>query len=260
MMNSVYNGKITRVTPFRDVFIPSCPDDSGISVGAALLAYHQSSSAPVYPAHPHNYWGPTFDQQIPSALESYKIIGQALADPARAAAQLLADGKLVGWYQGAMEFGQRALGNRSILADPRRSDSKDLVNSAVKYRESYRPFAPAILAERTDDYFVAEPSTKVPFMERVYVFRPEVRSRVPAVVHADGTGRLQTVEREHNPLFYSLIQEFDRLTGVPIVLNTSFNLNGEPIVCTPTDAIRTFYSCGLDALVLGDRLLQKRSG
>jgi carbamoyltransferase len=258
MMNSVYNGKITSLTPFRQLFIPSCPDDSGIAVGSALLAYHQLAEEPRYPAHTHNYWGPSYDEQIPDALRNYKIGYEVLDDPSRTAAELLVDGKIVGWYQGAMEFGQRALGNRSILADPRRTDAKDLVNAAVKYRESFRPFAPAILAERTDEYFLAEPGAKVPFMERVYLFREEVRDRVPAVVHADGTGRLQTVQHEHNPRFYKLIQEFDRLTGIPIVLNTSFNLNGEPIVCTPTDAIRTFYSCGLDALVLDNYLIHKR--
>jgi carbamoyltransferase len=257
MMNSVYNGKIAQMTPFRDLFIPSCPDDSGISVGAALLAYHQLAEQPQHPRHPHNYWGPAYDDQIPEVLRSYKIDYRVLEAPSRTAAELLAGGMIVGWYQGAMEFGQRALGNRSILADPRRPDAKDLVNAAVKYREGFRPFAPAILAERTEEYFIAPHGAEVPFMERVYLFREEVRTRVPAVVHADGTGRLQTVQREHNTPFYDLIREFDRLTGVPIVLNTSFNLNGEPIVCTPTDAIRTFYSCGLDALVLGNCLVEK---
>lgn len=257
MMNSVYNGKITQATPFKELFISSCPDDSGIAVGAALLAYHQLAEQKQYPAHRHNYWGPCYDEQIPEILRNYKLEHRALEDPSRTAAELLVDGMIIGWYQGPMEFGQRALGNRSILADPRRTDAKDLVNAAVKYRESFRPFAPAILAERTDEYFLAEHGASVPFMERVYMFREEVQDEVPAVVHADGTGRLQTVQREHNPRFYDLIAEFDRLTGVPIVLNTSFNLNGEPIVCTPTDAIRTFYSCGLDALILGDYLIEK---
>ena len=258
MMNSVYNGKITRTTPFQELFVSSCPDDSGISVGAALLAYHQLAEQKQYPAHGHNYWGPSYDEQIPEVLRKYKLEYRTVEDPSRTAAELLVDGMIIGWYQGRMEFGQRALGNRSILADPRRPDAKELVNAAVKYRESFRPFAPAILAERTQEYFLAEHGAIVPFMERVYLFREEVRHKVPAVVHADGTGRLQTVEREHNPRFYDLISEFDRLTGVPVVLNTSFNLNGEPIVCTPTDAIRTFYSCGLDALMLGNCLIEKR--
>lgn len=257
MMNSVYNGKITRTTPFREVFVSAAPDDSGISVGAALLAYHQLAAEPRYPDHPHNYWGPAYDNEIPDTLRRYKIPFRRLEDPACTAAGLLAEGKIVGWFQGRMEFGQRALGNRSILANPCRAETRDQVNAAVKYREGFRPFAPSILAERTEEYFQAEQGARVPFMERVYPFHERVRDQVPAVVHADGTGRLQTVESAQNPLFYSLIREFERLTGHPMVLNTSFNVNGEPIVCTPTDAIRTFYSCGLDALVLGDCLVGK---
>ena len=257
MMNSVYNGKLTRVTPFKELFVSSCPDDSGISVGAALLAYQQLAEQPQFAAHPHNYWGPSYDDDILDTLNKYKLRYEKLGNAPQTAAQLLVEGSLIGWFQGRMEFGQRALGNRSILVDPRRADGKDVVNQAVKYRESFRPFAPAILAERVHDYFIADKNAKVPFMERVYMFREEVRHLVPAVVHADGSGRLQTVEREHNPRFYDLIQHFEKQTGIPIVLNTSFNLNGEPIVCTPSDAIRTFYSCGLDALILGDYLLRK---
>jgi len=257
MMNSVYNGRITRATPFEECFISSCPDDSGVSVGAALYAYNRLS--PDYQSvwHSHNYWGPSYDDEVVDALEKYRLSYQRLDHPSAAAAELLERGKLIGWYQGSMEFGQRALGNRSILADPRSEDAKDLVNAAVKYRESFRPFAPAILYERVHDYFDAEPDGRVCFMERVYQFREEAAAAVPAVVHVDNTGRLQTVERSQNERFYDLIAEFDKRTGVPIVLNTSFNLNGEPIVCTPTDAIRTFFSCGLDALILGDYLLEK---
>jgi carbamoyltransferase len=257
MMNSVYNGRITSETPFKEVFISSCPDDSGISVGAALLAYHRLADKPQFVDHPHNYWGPSYDDQVLQILQGFKIPVERLENPSHTAAQLLSDGKLIGWFQGAMEFGQRALGNRSILADPRREDAKDLVNAAVKYREGFRPFAPAILAEKVHDYFEAEPAGKVPFMERVYMFREEVRSKVPAVVHTDGTGRLQSVEREHNARFYDLIKKFEEITGVPIVLNTSFNLNGEPIVCSPGDAIRTFFTCGLDALIVGDYIIRK---
>ncbi len=258
LMNSVYNGKVTANTPFRELFVSSCPDDSGIAVGAALLAYHRGTGAAQMVPHLHNYWGPSYtSDEILDSLKKYKIKFTHLEDPSRAAAHLLADGLLVGWFQGSMEFGQRALGNRSILADPCRSDAKDLVNAAVKYRESFRPFAPAILAERVHDYFHAEPSGSARFMERVYQFREEVRDRVPAVVHVDGSGRLQSVERDQNARFYDLIKEFEALTGVPMVLNTSFNLNGEPIVCSPTDAIRTLFSCGLDALVIGEYLVRK---
>jgi carbamoyltransferase len=262
MMNSVYNGRITATTPFEQAFVPSCPDDSGIAVGAALLAYHReadgtASTAATRPAHAHNYWGPTYDDEIVATLDRYKLTAETLTDAPAVAARLLADGQLIGWFQGRMEFGQRALGNRSILADPRPLATKDLVNAAVKYREAFRPFAPAILAERVDDWFDTEHESAAPFMEKVLMFRDDVRDKVQAVVHVDGTGRLQTVERNTNPKFYDLIAAFEQLTGIPIVLNTSFNLNGEPIVCTPTDAIRTFMSCGLDALILGDRLLTK---
>jgi carbamoyltransferase len=253
MMNSVYNGRITATTPFESAFIPSCPDDSGIAVGAALLAARPATKT----AHAHNYWGPTYDSEIDDTLARYKLQAEHLADAPAVAARLLADGLLLGWFQGRMEFGQRALGNRSILADPRPLATKDLVNAAVKYREAFRPFAPAILAERVDDWFETDHERAAPFMEKVLMFRDDVRDKVQAVVHVDGTGRLQTVERDTNPRFYDLIAAFEQLTGIPIVLNTSFNLNGEPIVCTPTDAIRTFMSCGLDALILGDRLLTK---
>lgn len=256
MMNSVFNGKVSQVTPFEDVFISSCPDDSGIAVGAALLGYYTQAEKPVFKKHEHNYWGPSFDDQILPALKGYKLKYTKLENPAKAAADLLTEGMLVGWYQGRMEFGQRALGNRSILGDPRREDIKDIVNSAVKFREGFRPFAPAILAHKVGDWF-EDSSQKVPFMERVLLFKDEVKSKVPGVVHADGSGRLQTVEREHNGRFFDLITEFEKNTGVPIVLNTSFNLNGEPIVCTPNDAIRTFFSCGLDVLIIGDYMLRK---
>ncbi len=256
-MNSVYNGRIAELTPFENIYISSCPDDSGIAVGSALLAYHSEASNPSYPDHPHNYWGPSFDDEIEETLTKYKQVGRKLSDPSKTAAELIASGKLIGWFQGAMEFGQRALGNRSILADPRSEATKDQVNAAVKYREGFRPFAPAILAERVRDYFEFEGTDSVPFMERVYQFKESVKSGLGAVVHVDGTGRLQSVVREQNPRFYDLIQHFDKLTGTPIVLNTSFNLNGEPIVCNPTDAIRTFHSCGLDALIMGDYLIEK---
>src|SRR5207247_907683 len=150
------------------------------------------------------------------------------------------------------------LGNRSILADPRRPEARDLINAAVKYRERFRPFAPAIMADHVHEYFHAEPGGRVPFMEKVFPFREEVRHKVPAVVHVDGSGRLQTVEREHNERFYDLLQEFESLTGIPLVLNTSFNVSGEPIVASPADAIRTYFSCGLDCLIMGDYLIHKK--
>lgn len=253
-MNSVFNGHITRVTPFREVFISSCPDDSGTSVGAALYLHALRTKERIIEPSFHNFWGPEFDDaEMLGAVERYKLPNATIVDdPAASAAEDLASGRILGWFQGKMEFGSRALGNRSILLDPRRPDGKDIVNSAVKFREGFRPFAPAILAERVTDYFQCDPDTRVPFMEQVLPFRADRVDTVPAVVHIDGTGRLQTVERSSSPHFYSLIEAFDELTGVPLVLNTSFNLNGEPIVCTPDDAIRTFYSCALDVLYLGN--------
>jgi carbamoyltransferase len=260
-MNSVANGKIIARTPFKESFIGPYPDDSGLSIGSALYASHCLLDAPVQtPVQTHNYYGPAYtDDEISAAISRCGLDALATrpADISHAAAELIAGGHLVGWFQGRMEFGQRALGNRSILADPTDPATKDRVNLAVKYREAFRPFAPAILADRATDYFHCPGTAKVPFMERVYSFREEVRDQLPAVVHADGSGRLQTVERETNPLFHELISHFASLKGVPIVLNTSFNLNGEPVVCAPEDAVRTFMSCGLTHLAIGPYLLSK---
>ena len=257
-MNSVWNGKITRQTPFEELYLSSCPDDSGTSVGAALFLHAQRTRERREVVR-HSFWGPEHsDEACLDAARRYKIPGaEVVEDPSARAAEDLAEGRIVGWFQGRMEFGQRALGNRSILLDPRRKDGKDVVNAAVKFREGFRPFAPAILADRVADWFDCPPGTRVPFMEQVLMFRPEKRDEVPAVVHADGSGRLQTVERETSPRFHALIEAFERRTGVPIVLNTSFNLNGEPIVCAPEDAIRTFYTCALDVLYLGNVRIAK---
>ena len=192
---------------------------------------------------------------LPPLPTSCRLNG-SLTRPARQL-RISIDGKLIGWFQGRAEFGQRALGNRSILVDPRRDDAKDLVNSAVKFRESFRPFAPAILTERVTDYFDCPPGTEVPYMERVFMFKPEKRDEVPAVVHVDGSGRLGTIGEDSPPRFRALIEHFEAKTGVPIVLNTSFNLNGEPMIDSPADAIRTFYSSGLDVLYLGDVRITK---
>jgi carbamoyltransferase len=258
-MNSLFNGKITRVTPFHECFIGSCPDDSGTSIGAALWLHALRTGRRPEAGGGHNYWGTGFtDEECLKAVRRYKLSGaQVLEDPALQAARDLVDGRLVGWFQGRAEFGQRALGNRSILADPRRAEAKDIVNAAVKYRESFRPFAPAILAERIGEYFECDPGTEVRYMEKVLSFRPEKRNDVPAVVHADGTGRVQTVHEGDNPRYRRVIEEFERLTGVPIILNTSFNLNGEPMVDSPEDAIRTFFVCGLDVLYLGNVRISK---
>ena len=258
-MNSVFNGKIESVTPFKRVHIGGSPDDSGTSIGAALYVHAiRTGRRPTDSPPRHNYFGREYsDDECFAVATAYKLPAERVGDPSRRAAEDLIDGKLIGWLQGRSEFGQRALGNRSILVDPRRDDAKDLVNSAVKFRESFRPFAPAILTERVADYFDCPPGTEVPYMERVFMFKPEKRDEVPAVVHVDGSGRLGTIGEDSPPRFRALIEHFEAETGVPIVLNTSFNLNGEPMVDSPADAIRTFYSSGLDILYLGDVRIAK---
>ncbi len=258
-MNSVFNGKITSRTPFEECYITSCPDDSGTSMGAALYVCAQRTGKRAADQTYHSYWGPGYsDEYCRSVVEKLKLPNaQVLEDPSEAAANDLVGGRLVGWLQEKSEFGQRALGHRSILADPRHKETKDIINAAVKYRESFRPFAPAILDDAVTDYFDCPAGTEVPFMEKVFPFRKERRAEVPAVVHVDGTGRLQTVNENNGLRFQRVIQSFREKTGIPIILNTSFNLNGEPIVCSPEDAVRTFYSCGLDVLYLGNIRISK---
>jgi carbamoyltransferase len=257
-MNSVFNGKITAVSPFANCHIGFAPDDSGTSLGAAAwLHAERTGTKPNPPASA--YLGLAYEEErIARTVAGFKLPNaRREADVCATAAADLAAGKILGWFQGRSEFGQRALGNRSILADPRRAEMKDAVNAAVKFREGFRPFAPAILADKTTEFFETDKNGDVPYMEKVFQFRAGKRNAVPAVVHADGSGRLQTVEERHNPRFYGLIRQFGDLTGIPIVLNTSFNLNGEPVVETPEDAIRTFYACGLDVLYLGDWRIAK---
>lgn len=258
-MNSVFNGKILKNTPFKDVFVSSCPDDSGTSIGAACYLYNHLLDNVERGEMIHNYLGPSYSEtEIEDTLNKYKIPHLKIDDVELFAAKKISEGKIVGWMQGKMEFGQRALGNRSILADPRDPQMKDKINACIKYRESFRPFAPAILIEEVENYFEIPGFNKeVRFMEKVYPIKQEVQKLIPAVTHIDGSGRLQTVKKEHNPRFHKLISEFRNITNVPIVLNTSFNLNGEPIVCSPTDAIRTFYSCGMDILIMGDYVIEK---
>lgn len=257
-MNSVLNGKILANTKFEKLYLSSCPDDSGNAIGSAYYLYnHILDNQPRFQMI-HNYYGPSYSNDvIKETLFKYGIDAQFEENITLKTAELIADGKLIGWFQGAMEFGQRALGNRSILADPRNTQTKDKVNLAVKYREKFRPFAPAVLAEKAALYFDLDDGMTVPFMEKVYPIKIEKRALIPAVVHDDGSGRLQTVNSKINPRFHQLISHFERITGVPVLLNTSFNLNGEPVVCNPTDAIKTFFSCGLDVLVLGNYMIRK---
>ena len=203
---------------------------------------------------PYNYTSFS-DKEILEILESVGVAYRRLDSLSEYTSKAIADGKVVGWFQGALEFGDRALGNRSILADPRDPKMKEKVNALIKYREDFRPFAPAILADCVEDYFVNASDTR--FMEKISMIRQDKQHEIPSVTHADGTGRLQTVTAEQNPAFYELIKAFYELTGTPIIMNTSFNIKGEPIVCTPADAIRTFFSSGLDVLILGNFLVEK---
>ncbi len=257
-LNSCMNGRLAREGPFRKLFVPPAPHDAGSAMGAALLSAHLLLKQPRRTILTSALLGPEFsDEQIRAALDASKVQYEERADLATDVARLLAQGQVVAWFQGRMEWGPRALGARSILADPTTSQMRDRVNRAVKHRESFRPFAPAVLEERAHEYFeLTQPS---PFMLLVVPVRPERKDEIPAVVHVDGTARVQTVAKESNPLFWTLINRFADLTGVPMVLNTSFNVDGEPIVCSPQDALRCFFSTGIDALAIGRYLLRKRS-
>ena len=250
-MNSVANGKIIQNTPFKNVYIPAGASDNGTAFGAAFFVHNQLLKQPRTFVMEHAYWGCEFsDDDCLIALKEYGFSPQSynrevLLDNT---VDAICDGKVVGWFQGRMEFGSRALGNRSLLADPRRTDMRDIINLKIKFREKFRPFAPSILEERVNDFFERnEPSL---FMERVLKIRPEVREQIPAVTHVDGSGRLQSVRRSTNPLYWDLIHLFGARTGIPILLNTSLNEN-EPIVRTPTEAIECFLRTDMDVLVLG---------
>ena len=254
--NSVMSGALLRHSPFKQLYIQPAAGDAGTALGAALIIAHGQLGQPRGMVMEHAFLGPAFsEEEIQAALAACKVAYERPASIARAAAELLAQGQVVGWFQGRMEFGPRALGARSILADPRSEGMKDRVNQCVKHREGFRPFAPSVLEERAGDYF--EYAGASPFMLFVYGVRPEKRAVIPAVTHVDGTARVQTVRRADHPLYWELISEFERLTGVPVVMNTSFNVNGEPIVCAPVDAIRCFFGSGLDALALGPFLIRK---
>ena len=256
-LNSVFNGKICPNTDFEQVYVQPAAGDAGTSLGAAYYIHHQILGQPRGYVMRDAYTGPDFsDEQIAAALQASGLTGERLSDDQAAclAAELIADGQVVGWFQGRMEWGPRALGNRSILADPRRVEMKDILNNRVKHREPFRPFAPSILAEATGDYF--EQDQPDPFMTKVYQVRPEKRAVIPAATHVDGTGRLQTVDRATAPRYWALIKEFERRTGVPVVLNTSFN-DTEPIVCRPEEAIDCFQRTRLDALFIGSYAVRK---
>lgn len=257
-LNSSFNGKIAGRHGFIRVHVPSAPADDGNAVGAAWLAHAEANPGWRAPAGPMTpYLGSTVSAEPFERMQAWEPRLQKLSgdEIVLATAELLAEGKLVGWVQGRAEFGPRALGNRSILADPRPANAKDLLNAKVKYREAFRPFAPSILAEHGPDWF--EDYQDSPYMERTLTWKPAVRARVPAVVHEDATGRLQSVTAERNPRYHALIEAFHALTGVPVILNTSFNIMGKPILHTSEDAILMFYTSGLDALAVEDWLLVK---
>lgn len=256
-LNSAFNGKVLPQTNFTDIYIQPAAGDAGTSLGVCYYIYHQLLGQPRTFVQDNAYTGPSFSNgEIAAALKRYDLAYQELdeAQLTAAAARIVAQGDVLGWFQGRMEWGPRALGNRSIIADPRRDDMKDILNARIKHREPFRPFAPSILEEAVGDYF--DQSYPDPFMIKVYNVLPEKRAEIPAVTHVDGTGRLQTVGRDVNPLYWQLIKAFETETGTPVVLNTSFNEN-EPIVCTPEEAIDCFQRTRMDALVVGNYLVQK---
>lgn len=260
--NCVANGKIFDTTPFEQVYVHPAAGDAGLAVGAAFYVWHQTLGKPRSFVMDHGYWGPQYSrEELRRAIDSnglaekgYTIAEWKEEELMKRAASIIADGKILGWFQGRAEWGPRALGNRSIVADPRRPQMKEILNQRIKHREIFRPFAPSILAEATADYF--EKSHPSPFMTLAYAVRPEKRDKIPAPTHVDGTGRLQTVTREANPRYHALISAFRDSTGVPVLLNTSFNDN-EPIVCRPEEAIDCFQRTQMDALVLGDFLITR---
>jgi carbamoyltransferase len=285
-MNSVANGKVYLQSPFKKMYLPAAAGDAGGAIGAAFAVWEEgggqrsevggqrsSTISPIPPIPPtshnghfvmrHAYTGPEFDRAAIEALlrdRGLVSTAQYLPDPAtlcRRTATAISEGKVVGWFQGRMEWGPRALGNRSILGDPRRADMKDILNAKIKRRESFRPFAPSILRERVSQWF--EQDDDVPFMMQVFQVRVEKRRQVPATTHADGSGRLQTVHRDTNPLYHQLISEFEKQTAVPIILNTSFNEN-EPVVCKPEEALDCFLRTKMDILVLGDFFIEREGG
>ena len=273
-MNSVANGKIFSKTSFTDVFIQSAAGDAGTALGAAQYVWHHELGHPRRFVMQHSYWGPEFSeaeiaQAMRSAIADFRPelaeTSQRCGDLdirrnpddvslARETAAALAAGEIVGWFQGRTEWGPRALGNRSILTDPRRAEMKDVLNARIKRREPFRPFAPSILEERVGDYF--EESYPDPFMIKVYPVRASKRAEIPAVTHVDGTGRLQTVSRAQNPRYWALIKAFEDVTRVPVLLNTSFNEN-EPIVNTPAEALDCFLRTRMNRLVLGDWMIAR---
>jgi len=263
--NSVANGKIRRMTPFRRVYVQAAAGDAGGALGAAFSVWRKLGGARSFVMN-HAFWGPGYSDDDLAALLATRTdeLAHAGCQVRRAASEIelcedtaaaVAEGQVVGWFQGRMEWGPRALGARSIVCDPRRADMKQILNAKIKRRESFRPFAPSVLDGAVADWF--EDDDDVPFMMQVFQIREDKRGAIPAVTHVDGSGRLQTVHRATNPRYYGLIEAFEAITGVPMVLNTSFNEN-EPVVCTPEQALDCFLRTRMDRLVLGDRIIERQ--
>jgi carbamoyltransferase len=266
-LNSVANGRVLRETDFEEVFVQPAAGDSGGALGAALYAQHTALGRPRSFVMEHAAWGAEYGSAaIGHFLREGGIAHERIEEEdllLERVVERLAEGKVAGWFQGRFEWGPRALGHRSILADPRRAEMKDLVNVKIKYREPFRPFAPSVLTERAEEYFrLPDPGRHYPARYMLYVVDvvEGKRAVIPAVTHVDGTARLQAVREETAPRYYRLIERFGKATGVPVLLNTSFNLKGEPIVNTPAEAYRTFVQSGMDILVLGDHLIEKDAG
>ena len=265
-MNSVANGKVYRNSPFKRMYLPAAAGDAGGAIGSAFGVANRLGEVKQRFHMDHGYWGPqTTDAEVRALLDSRAAAFQAerctverITDEGllcQRTAQAITEGKVIGWFQGRMEWGPRALGNRSILGDPRRADMKDILNLKIKRRESFRPFAPSILREHVAEWF--EQEDDVPFMMEVFQVRAEKRAQIPATTHVDGSGRLQTVHQDTNPRYHRLIESYRALTGVPMVLNTSFNEN-EPVVCRPQEALDCFLRTKMDVLVLGDWMVTRK--
>jgi len=256
-LNVKLNQRIWNCGKVKSHYIFPNAGDGGLALGAALYAYHKLSNKRRVDKINNVYWGPEFsDEEIESILKSRNLQYEYCEDISARCARLLAKGKIVGWFQGRMESGPRALGNRSILMDPRKAENKDILNSKVKFREAFRPFCPSILEEAREDYLIG--SREEPFMITSFDVNDSKKDKIPAVVHVDGTARPQIIRRETDPKYWDLIKEFGEITGVPVILNTSFNIRGEPIVCSPRDAIKCFYDTGMDYSAIGNFLVSKK--
>jgi len=255
-LNSVMNGRIVRESPFEDIYVMPGAGDNGTCIGAAFHVWHSRLGRERTYVHDDPYLGSAYDDEaIKTVLDRAKLNYVRSADIAADTARHIAAGQIVGWFQGRMEFGPRALGGRSILADPTRANMKDKINAEVKHREAFRPFAPSVAEEDRDRFF--DLPVNAPFMLKVCDVRAENRCRLPAITHVDGSARLQTVSSRTNPLYHRLLKNVEQLRGIPVVLNTSFNVMGEPIVESPLDAVRCFYSTGIDVLAIGNFVVTK---